>query len=73
MSQRLQVKQEFTSTSKYYVRCDRRKRNEQIFCIMEGWMRFDEKLGVYTNMETGTMEFVMIKEKIAGSIAIEGM
>lgn len=24
-----------------------------------GWMRLDEKLGVYTNMETGTMEFVL--------------
>lgn len=28
-----------------------------------GWMRLDEKLGVYTNMETGTMEFVLWSRK----------
>jgi IS30 family transposase len=39
-----------------------------------GWMRLDEKLGVYTNMETGTMEFVLwSRKKLRGSIAIEGM
>jgi hypothetical protein len=41
---------------------------------MEGWMRFDEKLRVYTNMETGTMEFVLwSRKKLQGFIAIEGM
>jgi hypothetical protein len=38
-----------------------------------GWMRLDEKLGVYTNMETGINIRLIIKEKIAGPIAIEGM
>jgi hypothetical protein len=40
---------------------------------MEGWRRFDEKLRVYTNMETGINIRLIIKEKIAGSITIEGM
>ena len=40
---------------------------------MEGRMRYDEKLSVYTNMETGINIRLIIKEKIAGSITIEGM
>ena len=36
-------------------------------------MRFDEKRRVYTNMETGINIRLMVKEKIAGSITIEGM
>jgi hypothetical protein len=40
---------------------------------MEGWMRFDEKLRVYTNMETGINIHLMVKEKIVAPITTEGM
>ena len=35
-------------------------------------MRFDEKLGVYTNMETGTMEFVLwSRKKLRGLLLLK--